>query len=57
MCQTTIVEDAWARGQNLTVHGLVYGLADGLLHDLDVSRGWPAHWPEVPSAAAARRGP
>ena len=38
-CQTTIVEEAWARGQNLTVHGLVYGLADGLLHDLDVSRG------------------
>ncbi len=35
--QTTIVEDAWARGQALTVHGLVYGLRDGLLRDLGVS--------------------
>ena len=35
--QTTIVEDAWARGQELTIHGVIYGLADGLLRDLDVS--------------------
>jgi carbonic anhydrase len=33
--QTTIVRDAWARGQELTVHGWVYDLADGLLRDLD----------------------
>jgi carbonic anhydrase len=38
VCQTTIVEDAWARGSDLTVHGLVYGLDDGLLRDLGVSR-------------------
>jgi carbonic anhydrase len=37
VCQTTIVEDVWARGQELTVHGLVYGLHDGLLRDLGVS--------------------
>ena len=37
ICQTTIVEDAWARGQDLTVHGLVYRLEDGLLRDLGVS--------------------
>ena len=37
VCQTTIVGDAWARGQRLTVHGLVYGLEDGLLRDLGVS--------------------
>ena len=35
--QTTIVEDAWARGQALTVHGLVYDLHDGLLRDLGVT--------------------
>jgi carbonic anhydrase len=35
--QTTVVEDAWGRGQDLTVHGLVYGLEDGLLRDLGVS--------------------
>jgi len=38
VCRTTIVEDAWARGENVTVHGLVYDLEDGLLRDLDVSR-------------------
>ena len=37
VCQTTIVEDVWARGQELTVHGLVYALRDGLLRDLGVS--------------------
>jgi carbonic anhydrase len=35
--QTTIVEDAWQRGQELYVHGWVYGIADGLLRDLHVT--------------------
>lgn len=35
--QTTIVQDAWARGQELTVHGWVYGLKDGIARDLDIS--------------------
>ncbi len=34
--RTTIVQGAWERGQDLTVHGLVYGLGDGLLRDLGV---------------------
>lgn len=34
VCQTTIVQDAWKRGQSLSVHGWVYGLRDGLLRDL-----------------------
>ena len=34
VCQTTIVRDAWDRGQALAVHGWVYGLADGLVRDL-----------------------
>jgi carbonic anhydrase len=38
VCQTTIVEDAWERGQELTIHGVVYDLRDGLLQDLGVSR-------------------
>ena len=37
ICQTTVAEDAWGRGQDLSVHGLVYGLEDGLLRDLGVS--------------------
>jgi carbonic anhydrase len=38
VCQTTIVQDAWAGGDDLTVHGVVYGLEDGILRDLNVSR-------------------
>jgi len=37
VCQTTIVQDAWDRGQNVTVHGWVYGLKDGKLHDLEMT--------------------
>ena len=37
VCQTTVIEDVWARGQELTVHGVIYGLHDGLLRDLGVS--------------------
>ena len=33
-CHTTIVRDAWDRGQNLTIHGWCYGLSDGRIHDL-----------------------
>lgn len=36
VCQTTIALDAWERGQELTVHGWIYGLKDGLLRDLNV---------------------
>lgn len=37
VCATTIVQDAWARGQDLSVHGWVYGLEDGHLQDLKMS--------------------
>ncbi len=36
VCQTTIVQNAWTNGQPLSVHGLIYGLHDGLLRDLAV---------------------
>ena len=35
--RTSIVLDAWQRGQSLTIHGWVYGLKDGLLRDLNTS--------------------
>ena len=35
--QTTVVRDAWTRGQSLAVHGWIYDLHDGLLRDLAVS--------------------
>ena len=34
VCHTTIVQDAWRRGQTVTVHGWIYSLSDGLLRDL-----------------------
>ena len=37
VAQTTIVQAAWDRGQQLTVHGWIYGLQNGLLNDLHVS--------------------
>lgn len=37
VCQTTIALDAWDRGQELTVHGWIYGLRDGLLRDLGIT--------------------
>ena len=39
VCATTIVQDAWDRAQDLTVHGWIYGLSDGLLRDLNVTIG------------------
>ena len=33
VCETTVVQDAWARGQALVVYGWIYGLRDGRLHD------------------------
>ena len=37
VCQTTIVQDGWTRGQRIIVHGWIYGLGDGLLRDLGCS--------------------
>jgi len=56
-CRTTVLRDAWQRGQTVIVHGWVYGLHDGLLRDLEMSAGSPE---EIDSAylsalAALRR--
>ena len=37
IARTTIVQDAWRRDQPLELHGWIYGLEDGLIHDLEVS--------------------
>jgi carbonic anhydrase len=39
--ETTIVQDAWARGKQLNIHGWIYGLHDGLLKDLEVAVNSP----------------
>jgi carbonic anhydrase len=47
VCHTSIVRDAWERGQSLAVHGWVYGLRDGLLHDLGATVAAAAQLDEV----------
>jgi carbonic anhydrase len=37
VCRTTVLQDAWARGQSVAVHACVYGLKDGLLRDLGLA--------------------
>jgi carbonic anhydrase len=39
VCHTTIVRHAWERGQDLAVHGVIYGIEDGLLRDLGFGVG------------------
>lgn len=62
---STVVQDAWASGQQLTVHGWCYGIKDGLVNDLDVSMDRPdtvmevfrtaiKRYPRVDSAAEAQ---
>jgi carbonic anhydrase len=36
VCETTIVQDAWQRGQSVNVHGWIYSLSDGLMQDLKI---------------------
>ena len=42
VCQTTVVESAWERGQQLAVHGLIYGLHDGRLRELGFTAARPS---------------
>jgi len=41
VCQSMVVQDAWQRGQSLTVHAWIYGVGNGLVHDLDFSVASP----------------
>jgi len=52
-CQTTVVQDAWARGQELVVHGWFYGLGNGLLHDLKMTVASAAEMAETFDRAIA----
>jgi carbonic anhydrase len=61
VAQTTVLQDAWARGQSVTLHGWVYGLKDGLLKDLCVTVDGPqalesAYRDAVAAVARAPRG-
>jgi carbonic anhydrase len=59
--ETTVVQDAWRRGQELAVHGLIYGLDDGILRHLGLSMnsdaGLAAYKESYPAAPNAQRSP
>jgi carbonic anhydrase len=54
VASSTVMQDAWARGQQVTVHGWVYGLKDGVLKDLQVSMAGPAEVVDVFRSALKR---
>lgn len=56
VAETTVVQDAWARGQALTLHGWVYGLRDGLLQDLLMTVDGPQALDNAYRAAVAAVG-
>ncbi len=41
VCHTTVVQDAWEKGQRLSVHGWIYSMRDGLIRDLNISIASP----------------
>ncbi|MDQ5915238.1 MAG: carbonic anhydrase, partial [Pseudomonadota bacterium] len=51
VCQTFVVQDAWARGQKVTVHAWIYGLEDGLMRDLGFTVSQPDKF--IPRYSAA----
>ena len=51
--ETTIVRDAWQRGQRVTLHGWIYGLGDGLLRDLGCTAAGPEQLAEGYERATA----
>ena len=53
VCRTTMVQDAWRRGQPLGVHGWIYRLQDGLLHDLGLTVTGENALPEAHARALA----
>ena len=56
VCQTTIMRDAWERGQAFTVHGWIYGIEDGLLRSIGMSISSLAEFEPQYHAALAAAG-
>ena len=55
VASTTIVQDAWARGQSLAIHGWIYGLKDGCVPDLGFTVASPEEGDAAQRAAAHGR--
>jgi len=56
VCRTTVLRHAWRRGQKVQVHGMVYGLEDGLLRPLGVSVDGTQDWEERHEASIQTLG-
>ena len=56
VAQTTVVHEAWERGQTLTIHGWTYALQDGLVRDLGITIPGPAEITPAYQRALAARG-
>jgi carbonic anhydrase len=57
VAQTTVVQDAWSRRQDLTVHGWIYGVHDGLVRDLGMSMQQPQDLDDAYIRALTHLGP
>ena len=42
VCHTTVVQDAWEKGQRLSIHGWIYAIQDGLIRDLNITMASPS---------------
>lgn len=60
LCESTLIEDAWLRGQNLTVHSWIYSLKDGLIRNLGLNVNAPEQidqaYAKAVEAVLARHG-
>jgi carbonic anhydrase len=54
VCHSTVMQDAWARGRVVTVHGWIYGVHDGLLQDLLMSVSGPEQLHSLHDAAVVK---
>ncbi len=53
VCHTTVLQEAWNRGQQITVHGWIFGLDDGIIRDLKVSIANQRQCQDIYTAALA----
>lgn len=60
VCQTTVLQEAWGRGQNVSVHGWVYSVADGIIRDLGITvsgaNELPSQYAQAIEATRAKGG-
>lgn len=55
VCITTVVQDAWERGQELAVHGVIYSISDGVLRDLAMNVSRPNQIPGLDRFVLSQR--